>query len=241
MRRSTIIVGLVFLPILLQTVPTYADIDVDPSTRKPTLQLKAVRVKKPHHHKATTVISEGPKKDRSRPVRICKVDPLIPNYGCRTAPSGDGATGRRKLTEGDVLNAVREIGLPSLKVRIQPGSSTLVNVRTIFYTRPQDFRRSVTLLGYDIDLVAQPIQYTWRHGDGTTSTTSRPGKPYPSMDVTYRYRQPAKTVNPRVDVTYRVRYRVDGGNWTTIGQTLLASGPTTTLEVKEAAPVLTAP
>jgi hypothetical protein len=140
-----------------------------------------------------------------------------------------------------VLNAVREIGLPSLKVRIQPGTSTLVNVPTIFYTRPQAFRRSVTLLGYEIDLVAQPIQYTWRHGDGTTSTTSRPGKPYPSMDVTYRYRQPAKTVSPRVDVTYRVRYRVDGGTWTTIGQTLLAAGPTTALEVKEAAPVLTAP
>ena len=42
-------------------------------------------------------------------------------------------------------------------------------------------------------------------------------------------------------MTYRVRYRVDGGAWNTIGQTLLASGPAAELEVKEAAPVLTKP
>jgi hypothetical protein len=59
--------------------------------------------------------------------------------------------------------------------------------------------------------------------------------------VTYRYRQPAEAVSPRVDVTYRVRYRVDGGSWNTIDQTLLASGPTAQLEVKEAVPVLTHP
>ncbi len=40
------------------------------------------------------------------------------------------------------------------------------------------------------------------------------------MDVTHRYREPADDVRPRVDVTYRVRYRVDGGAWQTIGQTL---------------------
>jgi hypothetical protein len=61
------------------------------------------------------------------------------------------------------------------------------------------------------------------------------------MDVTHRYRQPADDVHPRVDVTYRVRYRVDGGAWQTIGQTLQASGPAAELDVREAAPVLTTP
>lgn len=172
---------------------------------------------------------------------MCRVDDLtLPMFRCRP-PAPKGPDAKAKLTDGAILRAVREIGLPSLKVRIQPGTSTLVNVPTIFYTRPQQFHRNVTLLGYHIDLIADPIRYTWRHGDGTTSTTNRPGKPYPAMDVTYRYREPADTVNPRVDVTYRVRYRVDGGPWNTIGQTLLASGPTAALQVKEAAPVLTTP
>ena len=144
-----------------------------------------------------------------------------------------------ELTEGDIVRAVREIGLPSLRVRIQPGEETLVNIETIFYTRPQPFERSITLLGFDIDLVAEPVRNTWVHDDGTVSTTSRPGKPYPAMDVTHRYREPAEDVRPRVDVTYRVRYRVDGGAWQTIGQTLQASGPAAQLDVREAAPVLT--
>ncbi|MEV7396647.1 hypothetical protein [Aeromicrobium sp. NPDC092404] len=146
-----------------------------------------------------------------------------------------------ELTEGDVVRAVRELGLPSLTVQIQPGEETLVNIETIFYTNPQPFERSITLLGFDVDVVASPVRYTWVHDDGTVSTSSKPGRPYPAMDVTHRYRKPADDVNPRVDVTYRVRYRVDGGAWQTIGQTLQASGPSAELDVREAAPVLTRP
>lgn len=169
----------------------------------------------------------------------CRVDPVIGRYGCRVYVPAD--PDGPELTEGDILRAVREIGLPRLEVQIQPGTSTLVNVPTIFYAEPEAFNRSATLLGFDVDLIASPIRYRWLHGDGTASTTSKPGRPYPSTDVTYRYRQPAEAISPRVDVTYRVRYRVDGGSWNTIDQTLLASGPTAELEVKEAAPVLTHP
>ncbi|MEO6470184.1 MAG: hypothetical protein ABIR57_00090 [Aeromicrobium sp.] len=129
--------------------------------------------------------------------------------------------------------------MPRLKINIQPGTATLVNLDTIFYARPQLFQRTITLLGYTIDLVASPTRYTWRHGDGTAHTTTKPGNPYPSKDVTYRYQKPSKRVSPSVDVTYRVRYRVDGAGWQTLSQTLTASGPTGDLEVKEATPVLT--
>ncbi|MEO6606158.1 MAG: hypothetical protein ABIN55_11135, partial [Aeromicrobium sp.] len=181
-------------------------------------------------------VNQGPKFTQVS----CRTDEEAQTYGCRTYLPADDEDGE-ELSEGDILNAVREIGLPSLEVQIQPGTSTLVNVATIFYTEPQAFNRSVDLLGFDIDLIATPVRYRWTHGDGTTETTAKPGKPYPSTEVTHRYRQPAEAVNPRVDVTYRVRYRVDGGGWNTIDQTLLASGPTTALEVKEAAPVLTHP
>jgi hypothetical protein len=229
------------LVLSLLPVQALAEVDVSPVPWSPKVHVHAGA-----HTQGKATRKAGDKKASPRHPKdqeeSCSGGLDTSSFRCPDDEFGAPTTRRpADPTEGAILQAVREIGLPSLQVRIQPGSSTLVNVRTIFYTRPQAFHRSVTLLGYDIDLVAQPIQYTWRHGDGTTSTTSRPGKPYPSMDVTYRYRKPAETVNPRVDVTYRVRYRVDGGNWTTIGQTLLASGPTTALEVKEAAPVLTAP
>ena len=146
-----------------------------------------------------------------------------------------------ELTPDDVMRAVREIGLPSLQVKVQPGEKTLVNVDTIFYAEPQPFERSVELLGFAVDLVAEPTSYQWIHGDGTVTTTDRPGRPYPALDVTHRYVAPADDVQTRVDVTYRVRFRVDGGSWQTIGQTLVASGPAALLDVKEAAPVLAKP
>ncbi|WP_297780185.1 hypothetical protein [Aeromicrobium sp.] len=174
---------------------------------------------------------------------MCKVDPAAGTYGCRTTPrrAPTEEADAPELTEGDIARAVQRIGLPSLQVRIQPGDETLVNIPTIFYTEPRPFARSVDLLGFDIDLRAQPVRYQWVHGDGTVRSTSRPGRPYPAMEVTHRYRRPAEDVDARVDVTYRVRYRVDGGGWQTLGQTLLAAGPVAELDVKEAAPVLTKP
>ncbi|AXT85391.1 hypothetical protein C6I20_09465 [Aeromicrobium sp. A1-2] len=174
---------------------------------------------------------------------VCQVDAVeeIQCYAQTPDSEAAGDPEGRDLTEGDIVRAVREIGLPSLAVRIQPGDETLVNIPTIFYTLPQEFARNINLLGFNIDLTADPVSYRWVHGDGTTSTTSRPGAPYPALDVTHRYRVPAKAVRPRVDVTYRVHYRVDGGGWQTVGQTLEASGPAAALDVDEAAPVLTKP
>lgn len=227
--------------LVVVTVPAKvsAGVDVNPADLRPELYIESER-KSSGSFDRTTAPAGPERKKHSTPLRICRVDPEVGIYGCRRVdpdPDDDEA----ELTEGDILRAVREIGLPSLKVRIQPGEETLVNIETIFYTQPQPFERSITLLGFDIDLVASPVRYTWVHDDGTVSTTSRPGKPYPAMDVTHRYREPAEDVRPRVDVTYRVRYRVDGGAWQTIGQTLQASGPAAELDVREAAPVLTRP
>ncbi|MCW2839551.1 MAG: hypothetical protein JWR55_1034 [Aeromicrobium sp.] len=170
------------------------------------------------------------------------MDPVVGNYGCQPdQPPEPQEDDEPELTPGDVLRAVREIGLPSLQVQVQPGGETLVNVPTIFYASPQPFERSVTLLDFDVDLVAEPVSYQWVHGDGTTSTTGQPGRPYPAMDVTHQYLSPADDVQARVDVTYQVRYRVDGGPWQAIAQTLVAAGPAAVLDVKDAAPVLAKP
>ena len=141
-------------------------------------------------------------------------------------------------TPADIERAIREVPIPPLKIRIQPDGRTLVNVDTIFYTDPTRLRRTVTLLGHSVRLDARPVRFTWVHGDGTTATTSSPGRPYPAKDVTHQYQQPGDDLRARVDTTYRVRYSVDGGGWATLDETLTAPGPTTALDVDEAAPVL---
>jgi hypothetical protein len=240
---------LLAIAILVLATPPAASADptVDPDRRNTSVLLKADRVIRPSMREAgppgrARKSKNSVEESYTSIYSICRVDPAANIYGCRVAtPAGPGDPQAPELTEGDIVEAVREIGLPALAVRIQPDDETLVNIETIFYTRPLPFERGVTLLGFDVDLVATPVSYRWVHDDGTASTTSRPGKPYPAMDVTHRYREPATDVHPRVDVSYRVRYRVDGGAWRTIGQTLVASGPAAELDVREAAPVLTRP
>lgn len=143
-----------------------------------------------------------------------------------------------EVTPGDVVEAVKRVGLPHLTVAVQPAGSTLVNLETIFHTQAPAFERTVPILGTDVTLRATPATYTWHHGDGTTQTTSNPGRPYPAMDVIHRYRTPAH-LSASVDVTYRVTYRIDDGDWQNLTTPIIAPGPATALRVRETQPVLT--
>ncbi|MET0525147.1 MAG: hypothetical protein ABWZ91_10110 [Nocardioides sp.] len=61
----------------------------------------------------------------------------------------------------------------------------------------------------------------------------RPGRtePYPALEVTHVYREADVTVHPSVDVAYRGRYRVTGGQWQDIPEELTVAGTPTKLEV----------
>lgn len=238
------IIAIVASSVVFAGAPAVADIDAKTSKRKPTVYLEGLRVSRPgtaSAPKAQPANPVGAADPVITPITSCRTDAELGIYGCRSVDPAEPEADDPELTPGDVLTAVRKIGLPALQVKVQPGSETLVNVPTIFYAEPQPFERSVELLDFTVDLVAEPVAYRWVHGDGTFATTTEPGRPYPAMDVVHRYTVPADGVQARVDVTYRVRFRVDGGPWQTIGQTLLAPGAAATLAVDEAAPVLTRP
>jgi hypothetical protein len=145
---------------------------------------------------------------------------------------------RPTVTPGLVLTEIRRIGLPMLEAKTQPEGKTLVNFATIFYTVANPFATTVTLLGQNVDIEAVPSQYTWHYGDGASSTTTSPGAPYPAKDITYNYSDAHVTVRPRVDATYTARFRVNGGAWQDIDETVTIAGPEGSLRVSEAAPVL---
>lgn len=130
------------------------------------------------------------------------------------------------------------MGLPTLQAMTQPEDKTLINFDTIFYTEAEPFSRTVALLGQRVDIVAAPSTYTWHHGDGQVTQTGGPGAPYPSKEIVHRYADGDTTVRPRVDVTYSARFRVNGGEWQDISETVTIAGPEGSLRVSEAAPVL---
>ena len=158
---------------------------------------------------------------------------------CRD-PAEVGPVRRRTLTWQTVLTAIRRVGLPANEVQAPP--YTLVNLKTTFYTKSQTVARSLHLVGFDVDVAATPTSYTWHWGDRTTSTSSTPGRPYPSTDVTHTYEHATHghRILLRVDTIYTAKYRIDGGGWQQIPSRLTIAGPTTRLPVKQAAAVLVA-
>jgi hypothetical protein len=137
-----------------------------------------------------------------------------------------------------VLSEIRRVGLPALTVRVQPEGETLVNLDTIFYAEPSTFGRRLEILGRDVDVEARPSQFNWSYGDGATETTSIPGAPYPAKTIVHQYSDAHVTVHPRVDVIYTARFRVDGGEWQEIPETIAIPGPPVDLRIREATPVL---
>lgn len=244
--RTAVAVAAVLLSVAATSGPAVAGVDVDPSELSPHLFIHG-EDEQPGSSDTTPIGAGTPTAQPAPPTddrnTHCELDAVgVPQcYFVGDPEDPAEPDDEREVKPGDVLRATREIGLPSLEVKIQPGDKTLVNIDTIFYAQPEPFARTVQLLGFEVDLEAEPVSYQWVHGDGTTAITATPGEPYPNKDVTHRYLAPADDVQARVDVTYRVRFRVDGGAWQTIDQTLLASGPAAELDVKEAAPVMTTP
>ena len=153
-------------------------------------------------------------------------------------PPAPQAAPQPQVTDALVLQAVRRFGLPRLTVQVQPSDETLVNFDTIFYAEPPSWARTVQLLGFTVDVEATPTVYDWRFGDGETATTQTPGAPYPAKDITHAYTDAGVKVQPRVDTAYAIRYRVDGGSWQTITETIPAAGLPVSLRIREATPVL---
>ena len=99
----------------------------------------------------------------------------------------------------------------------------------------------MTLLGRRVTIEATPTAYTWHFGADTADaerlSRATPVPPTRTSAVTYRYTR-VGMAHPSVDTTYSGRYRVGGGAWRTIPQTLTVTGAAVDLEVVSATPHL---
>ena len=157
---------------------------------------------------------------------------------CRLTRPPDVSSPRPQVTDALVLREVRRLGLPRLSVRVQPADETLVNFETIFSAESPPWAHTVQLLDYRVDVEAEPTTYVWQFGDGTSVSTQTPGAPYPAKDITHLYSDAGVSVAPRVDTSYAIRYRVDGGQWQSISETVPAAGLPANLRIREATAVL---
>ena len=140
-----------------------------------------------------------------------------------------------------IRQAFRDIDFAKGSVSLQPvGNVTLVNLPTYFEASwpaagvaPEEIDTSA-LLGYRLEI--QPVlqSLTYVYGDGSSSEpTQSLGGPHPTGDIRWTYRK-AGQVATRVDTTYGGRFRLEGGSWVTIPETVTVQGTPVTLTVREA-------
>ena len=159
------------------------------------------------------------------------------------ADVGDVCVPDEIVAEPDVgqlaMREFKRIKWPASKLIVQPpGGETLVNLETVFYTsNAEPITQTVTLAGRSVEIEASPSSYTWHFGDGTSATTTSPGKPHPDHDV-FRVYTSTGGVAPSVDTTYSGRFRIGNGDWRDIGATVTVAGAAIDLTVLEAKPQL---
>lgn len=161
-----------------------------------------------------------------------------PVSACMT-PGQAAAASLPQVTPAMVSQAFSRLQMPSFRSRVQPSKETLVNFDTIFYTTARPFSRDITLLGQTVHLRITPSRFTWHHGDGTTAVTNTPGAKYPAKEIVHRYQDAHVTVRHHLNIRWSARWRLSGGSWQDVNGTATSTGPTSTLRISEAVPVLT--
>lgn len=160
----------------------------------------------------------------------------------RTIPPDIVRPRPQDVTWEQVRSETKNIMFPGLSVKVQPNGRTLVNLDTIVYTDDSKVSTTtVTLLGFPVVVEATPISYTWSFGDGSPAlTTTTPGKPYPSKEITHKYMKRGN-VSLTLTTNYAARYNVADTGWQYIDGTVPITGPATPLQIREAIPVLVDP
>lgn len=145
------------------------------------------------------------------------------------------------LTMQMILKQFHDTAFAKPTASIQPvGLKTLVNLPTYYELKwpSQGFEPgesdTTTLVGRRVEI--QPVfqSATYIYGDGASSGPVKSlGGPHPTGDVTHTYRK-QMTASVQINATYSGTFRVDGGEWITIPDTVTIEGTPVNLTVAEA-------
>jgi len=91
-----------------------------------------------------------------------------------------------------------------------------------------------TMLGFEVDIRPRLDHFTYFFGDGQDfGPTSNEGGVYPSGGITHQYLK-AGDYPARVDTTFGGEFRINGGAWAPIPDTVTVPGPPTNVTVRTA-------
>ncbi|WP_345215829.1 hypothetical protein [Georgenia halophila] len=125
---------------------------------------------------------------------------------------------------------------------IDPGGLTvqpdrgwvLVNKETVVYTGAGEQTFNITLLGTPVEVHVVPIDYTWDFGDGTETTTTEPGAPWPNHTVWHTYTDADVTRTITLTTRWVGEFEVaDSGVWLPVNGVATTTTSSDPFEVRE--------
>jgi hypothetical protein len=145
-------------------------------TKKPVVP-KPVITKKPLAPKP--VISSRP----IEPKPVITKKPVVPKPVVTKKPE---AREQAATSLSDRLSK----SIPTGGISYQPNFSPLVRVPVYFWCDlPAAYRTEVKIIGETIDVLLRP-SFTWSFGDGSFTSTTQAGAPYPEGEISHAYSNP---------------------------------------------------
>jgi hypothetical protein len=145
------------------------------------------------------------------------------------------------LTMQMILDQFHKTKFAKPTASIRPvGLKTLVNLPTYYELtwpttgfEPGEADATI-LVGRRVEIEPAFVSATYIYGDGESSgPVDSFGGPHPTGDVVHTYRK-KMTAPVQINATYSGRFRVDGGAWITIPDTVTIEGTPANLTVAEA-------
>lgn len=147
-----------------------------------------------------------------------------------------------------IVEAFHRTSWAKASISTQPkGDTTLVGLKTFYRAQWSgqgyepgeiDSIDPATMFGFNVQIRPRLESFVYHFGDGSSfGPTTSTGGVYPSGDVIHAYPRPGK-YPANVDVTFGAQFRINGGAWVDIPDTVTVRQPATTVTVREAKGVL---
>lgn len=152
---------------------------------------------------------------------------------------------RPTVTMAMIQNAFNLTPWSTPQITTQPaGNTTLVGLDTFYQVNwtPAGFQPEeidaidpARMNGYQVDVRVKLDHFTYQFGDGKAfGPTTSTGGVYPSGDITHQFLS-GGAYPSNVNTTFGGEFRINGGDWAPIPDTVTVPGPATTVTVRTAA------